>query len=76
MTIFLLKERIVEIELSIELDKIVKTCHSEIYSDTVRDGYTCTSLLSMIVGVNNVEKVVRTVLKVDRLSKRTFSENM
>jgi hypothetical protein len=60
--------------MSVELDKIVKTFHSGIYSDTVREVYA--SLLSMIVGVNNVEKVVRTVLKVDRLSKRTFSENM
>ena len=73
---FLRKERIEEIEMSVELDKIVETFHSGIYSDTVREVYA--SLLSMIVGVYNVEKVVRTVLtklgglKVDRLPQRTF----
>jgi hypothetical protein len=62
--------------MSVELDKIVKTFHSGKYSDTVREVYA--SLLSMTVGVNNVEKVVRTVLtklgglKVDLLPQRTF----
>lgn len=71
----MLKERIEEIEMSVELDN---TFYSGIHSDTLREVYA--SLLSMIVGVNNVEKVVRTVLttlsglKVDRLL--TFSEIM
>ncbi|CAG2216853.1 unnamed protein product [Mytilus edulis] len=52
----------------------------EIKGSLVREVYA--ALLSLNVGVNNVEKVVRTVLeklgglKVERLPKRTFSEIM
>ncbi|VDI03297.1 Hypothetical predicted protein [Mytilus galloprovincialis] len=75
-----LQEEITEFKLSVELNQIVHTFHNGKYNDTVREVYD--ALLSLNVGVNNVEKMVRTVfeklggLKVERLPKRTFSEIM
>ncbi|CAC5361729.1 unnamed protein product [Mytilus coruscus] len=75
-----LQEEITEFKMSFELNQIVQTFHNGKYNDTVREVYA--ALLSLNVGVNNVEKVVRTVLeklgglKVERLPKRTFSEIM
>lgn len=76
----ILQEQINQFQMSNELNKIVKTFHNGKYDDSVREVYA--SLLSLNVGVNNVEKVVRSVLeklgglKVERLPKRTFSEIM
>lgn len=58
----------------------VKTFQEGKYNDSVREVYS--ALLSMNVGVSNVEKIVRLVLekmahvKVDRLPKKTFAEMM
>ncbi|CAC5424273.1 unnamed protein product [Mytilus coruscus] len=53
--------------------QIVQTFHGGKYNDTIREVYA--SLLSMNVGVCNVEKIIRTVLekwglKVERLQKK------
>lgn len=53
----ILKENIEDLMKS----QIVKTFHGGKYDDSIREVYA--SLLSMNVGVCNVEKIVRTVLK-------------
>ncbi|KAL5011134.1 hypothetical protein ScPMuIL_013439 [Solemya velum] len=58
----------------------VTTFHGGKYNDSVREVYAV--LLSMNVGVSNVERIVRLVLEklgnveVDRLPKKTFAETM
>ncbi|CAC5395362.1 unnamed protein product [Mytilus coruscus] len=72
----ILKENIEDLMKS----QIVQTFHGGKYNDTIREVYA--SLLSMNVGVCNVEKIIRTVLekmgglKVERLPKKTFAETM
>ncbi|CAC5393310.1 unnamed protein product [Mytilus coruscus] len=75
-----LQDEINDFKMSFELNQIVQTFHNGKYNDSVREVYA--ALLTLNVGVNNVEKVVRTVLekleglKVERLPNRTFSEIM
>ena len=71
-----MRERIEELMKNQE----IKTFENGKYNDTVREVYA--ALLSMNVGVNNVEQIVRTVLnklcgvKIGRLPKKTFAEMM
>ncbi|CAC5426130.1 unnamed protein product [Mytilus coruscus] len=59
---------------------MVTTFHEGKYTDDVREVYA--TLLSMNVGVKNIENVIKTVLeklgglKVERLPKKTFAEYM
>ena len=67
-------------ELMNSSSQTIKLFEGGKYKDNVREVYL--ALLSMNVGVKNVEKIVQTVLekmasiKVDRLPKKTFSETM
>ena len=67
-------------ELMNSSSQTIKLFEGGKYKDNVREVYP--ALLSMNVGVKNVEKIVQTVLekmasiKVDRLPKKTFSETM
>ena len=76
----ILQERIEELLSESERSKMIETFQGGKYNDTVREVYAL--LLSMNVGVNNVDKIVRAVIeklggiKVDRLPKKTFSETM
>ncbi|VDI17302.1 Hypothetical predicted protein [Mytilus galloprovincialis] len=73
---FILKDELEELSHS----KIVTTFHEGKYTDDVREVYA--TLLSMNVGVKNIENVIKTVLeklgglKVERLPKKTFAEYM